>query len=146
MISREEKIWSWYAKTWFPCHRNFLIRLIEKETPTQVLFRKFFAIFKNTFFTEHLQWRLLFLKKLPFSVLIFSDENNIAKLAIYMSVNCSNRLWYSLKTCNSFFKSLQYRCLPVNFTKFLRASFLQKTSEQLLLDFFIHFTVLHPVN
>ena len=33
-------------------------------------------------------------------------------------------------------------CFPVNFAKFLRTSFLQKTSGQLLLDFLIHFTVL----
>ena len=30
----------------------------------------------------------------------------------------------------------------MNFAKFLRTSFLQKTSGQLLLEFFIHFTVL----
>ena len=33
-------------------------------------------------------------------------------------------------------------CFPVNFAKFLRTSFLQKTSGQLLLHFLIHFTVL----
>ena len=76
-------------------------------------------------------------KKLPFSVLIFSDENNIAKLAFDMWGNCSSRLWYSLETYNSFLKSLQYRCLPVNFPKFLKTSFLQKTSEQLVLYFFL---------
>ena len=55
--------------------------------------------------------------------------------------NCFNRLWYNLETCNSFLKSLRYRCFPVNFEKILRTSFLQNTSGQLLLDFFIHFTV-----
>ena len=75
---------------------------------------------------------------------MFSDENNIAKLAFNMRGNCSNRLWYSLETCNSFLKSLQGRCFPVNFAKFLRTSFLQKTSGQMLPDFFIHFTVLPP--
>ena len=53
--------------------------------------------------------------------------------------NCSNRLWDSLETYNSFLKSPQYRCFPMNFAKFLRTSFLQKTSGQLLLDFFYSF-------
>ena len=83
-------------------------------------------------------------KKLPFSVLIFSDENNIAKLAFDMWGNCSSRLWYSLETYNSFLKSLQYRCLPVNFPKFLKTSFLQKTSEQLVLYFFYSFYCFAP--
>ena len=70
--------------------------------------------------------------------MIFSDEN-IAKLAFDMWGNCSNRLWDSLETYNSFLKSPQYRCFPMNFAKFLRTSFLQKTSGQLLLDFFYSF-------
>ena len=36
---------------------------------------------------------------------------------------------------------LQCGCVPVNFAKFLRTPYLQSTSEQLLLDFFIHLTV-----
>ena len=74
------------------------------------------------------------------SVLIISDENNIAKLAFG---NCYNRLWYSLETCNSLLKSLQYRCFPVNFANFLRTSFteLLRTTAS---GFFIHFTVLPP--
>ena len=76
---------------------------------------------------------------LTFSVLIFSDENSIAKLAFAMWRNCSNRLWYSLKTCNSFLKSLQYRCFPVNFAKFWRTSFLKNSFGQLLLDIFYLF-------
>ena len=35
-------------------------KVIKKETLTQVFFCKFYEIFKNTFFMEHLQWRLLF--------------------------------------------------------------------------------------
>ena len=124
MISREEKIWSWYTKTWFPW-RKCLIKLIKKETSAQVFFCKFCETFKNTFFMEHIQW-------------------HIAKLAFDMWGNCFNRLWYNLETCNSFLKSLRYRCFPVNFEKILRTSFLQNTSGQLLLDFFIHFTVSPP--
>ena len=74
---------------------------------------------------------------------LFSDENNLAKLSFDMWGNCSNKLWYRLETCNSFLKSLQYRCFPLNFAKFL-TSFLQNTSGQLLLGLFIHFTVLSP--
>ena len=133
-----------YAKTWFPWRRKFLIKLIKKETPKQVFFCKFCEIFKKTFFMKHLQSRLLFFLKNYRFLFLFSDENNIAKLAFDICGNCSNRLWYRLETCNSFLKSLQNRCFPMNFAKFLRNSFLQNTSGQLLLDLFIHFTVLPP--
>ena len=106
-----------------------------------VFFCTFCEIFKNTLFMEHLQWQLLFFQKMLFSVLVFSDENNIAKSALG---NCSNRLQYSLETCNCFLKSLHYRCFPVNSAKCFRISFLQNSSGQLLLGFFIHFTVSPP--
>ena len=41
-------------------------------------------------------------------------------------------------------KRLQHRCFPVNFVKFLKTPFLQNTSGQLLLNFFIYFTVSLP--
>ena len=41
--------------------------------------------------------------------------------------------------CDTALKRLQYRCFPMNFAKFLRTSFLQKTSGQLLLDLFYSF-------
>ena len=34
-------------------------------------------------------------------------------------------------------KELRHRCFPVNFVKFLRTPYLQSTSEQLLLIFFV---------
>ena len=42
--------------------------------------------------------------------------------------------------CNSNKKRLQHRCFPENLAEFLRIPFWQKTSRQLLLDFFIHLT------
>ena len=42
--------------------------------------------------------------------------------------------------CNSNKKRLQSRCFPENFAKFLRITFLQNSSRQLFLDFFIHLT------
>ena len=41
-------------------------------------------------------------------------------------------------------KRLQHRCFPVNFVKFLKTPFLQNISGQLLLNFFIYFTVSLP--
>ena len=50
-------------------------------------------------------------------------------------------------TCNSVKKKPQQRCFLVHFAKFLRTPFLQNTSGQLHLDFFIHFTAFyHRVN
>ena len=42
--------------------------------------------------------------------------------------------------CNSNKKRLQSRCFPENFAKILRITFLQNSSRQLFLDFFIHLT------
>ena len=44
----------------------------------------------------------------------------------------------SHEICNSNKKRPQCRCFPANFGKFLKITFLQNTSGQLLLDFFIH--------
>ena len=91
---------------------------------------------------EHLQWRLLFFKKLLFFVLIFSDENNIAKLAFDMWGNCSNRLWYSLETCNSFLKSLQvFSC---EFSKILKNLFFAENLRTTASGFFYSFYFSEP--
>ena len=52
-----------------------------KETPAQVFLCKFWKNFKNSFFLRTPLVAASILKKLPLSILIFSDENNIAKLA-----------------------------------------------------------------
>ena len=141
----KEKKWSWYAKTWYLWRRKFLIGWSKKRLRHRC-FSVNFVKFLRTPFYEAPSGGFYFFKKLPFSVLIFSDENNIAKLAFDMWGNCSNRLWYSLETSNSFLKSLQHRCFPVNFAKFLRTSFSQKTSGQLLLSFLFILLFCHPVN
>ena len=46
-----------HRKTWWPETCNFL----KEEAPTQVFSCKYFEIFKNSFFIEHLRWLLLFL-------------------------------------------------------------------------------------
>ena len=129
---KERKNITVYAKIWFPWRRKFFKKLIKKETPKQALFCKFCEIFKKTFFMEHLQWRFLFFLKNYRFLFLFSDENDIAKSDFDIWGNCSDRLWYRLETCNSFLKSLQNRCFPVNFAKFLRNSLLQNPSRQLL--------------
>ena len=37
----------------------FRLATLLKETPTQVFSYEIYGIFKNTFFTEHLQWLLI---------------------------------------------------------------------------------------
>ena len=126
-----------YAKNWSPWRRKFLIKLIKKETGV-----KFVKSLRRPFLWNTYSGGFYFFKNCRF-LFLFSDENNLAKLSFDMWGNCSNKLWYRLETCNSFLKSLQYRCFPLNFAKFL-TSFLQNTSGQLLLGLFIHFTVLSP--
>ena len=70
MILREVKRIIVIYKDLVSLRRNFLINVINKETPTQVFFCTFCKTFKN-FFIEHLQWRLLFFKNLGFSFNIF---------------------------------------------------------------------------
>ena len=47
--------------------------LVKKETQAQVVSREFCEIFKNTFFTEHLQWLLLQLAKTVQACLKLAD-------------------------------------------------------------------------
>ena len=96
------------------------------------------------------------------SLLIFSDENNIAKLVLDMWQNCFNRLcqllnnwipnehhsqmFYKLGVLKNFakFTWIHQRETPAqvflaNFAKFLRTPFLQNTSGQMFLDFFMFY-------
>ena len=66
----------------------------KKETPTQVFCCKFCEMFKNN-------------NNCRFYLFIFSNENNVAKLAFDMRGNCFNRLCYRIENCNSFQKSLK---------------------------------------
>ena len=145
MISREAKIIS-MQRPGFLEQEIFNKVDRKRDSDRYVFFCKFCDIFKNRFFMEYLQWRLLFFKTTVFSFDIlwwkYHSKNSlwcVRKLFQWISIG--------LRPLTLFKKSLQHRCFSANFAKFIRTSFLKNTSGQPLLDFFIHFTVFcHPVN
>ena len=47
-------------------------------------------------------------------------------------------LWFSIRSATLLKKRLQHRCFPVNFEKFLRASFLQNTAGRMPLNSYFY--------
>ena len=122
---------NWKASSW-TTKNSVVIKLIVfsllKSLPIlwgKMLFKILFRIFYDV--TRLNSNKHGFLKQ-PF--IIFLQNRYSQKLRkIHMK---------ALEICNSNKKRLQCRCFPKNFSKFLRITFLQNTSRQLLLDFFIH--------
>ena len=88
---------------------------LTEATTGDVLWKKVFLKFFAKFTGKHLCWSLFF--------------NRIADWSLFFNQVAGLRPATLLK------KRLQHRCFLVNFAKFLRAPFLQNTSERLLLSF-----------
>ena len=94
--------------------RHFLISIVTKRLQHRCFSCKYFKIFKNIFFMEHLRWLLLqiLLKKdVPKN---FANSNRIFLYRSHFLSSCRTI------TCNFVKKRFQYGCFAVNFEKFLR--------------------------
>ena len=100
-----------------------------------MLFYKFAKCLRKPFFTEHLRWLLLFLKKKSKNEKISLHKYIHRKTPVIVSLQL--QAW-GLKTVvglrdYSFTKDgLHLRCFFVKFVQFYRISFLQKTAGRLL--------------
>ena len=75
MISREEKIKSWYPKTWFPCGRKLLIKFIKKRLRHRCFYVNLMKFLKRPFLWNTSGCGFYFLRTaiFCFDILYFGD-------------------------------------------------------------------------